>query len=79
VRLLAFAAVRDVLGAAEMPFELDAPCTASELLEEVCRRYPALAPWRPSVRVAINGTYALADERVAFGDEVALLPPVSGG
>lgn len=79
VVLLAFAGARDVLGAAELTFPIDAPCTAGELLAEVCRRHPALAPWRGAIRVAVNGTYAAADDPVAFGDEVALIPPVAGG
>jgi molybdopterin converting factor small subunit len=79
VRLLAFAGARDVLGTGELILPLTAPCSAAELLDEVCRRYPALDPWRRSIRVAINGTYATADDRIASGDEVALIPPVAGG
>jgi molybdopterin synthase sulfur carrier subunit len=79
VRLLAFAGARDVLGAAELTLPLAAPCTAAELLAEVCRVYPALAPWRASIRVAVNGTYAEPGDRVTWGDEVALIPPVAGG
>jgi|HubBroStandDraft_2_1064218.scaffolds.fasta_scaffold1294230_1 molybdopterin synthase sulfur carrier subunit len=79
VRLLAFAGARDVLGTAELTLPLAAPCTAAELLSEVCRLYPALAPWRASIRVAVNGTYAQPDDRVSSGDEVALIPPVAGG
>ncbi len=79
VKLLAFAGARDVLGAAEIAFPLAAPCTAAELLAEVCRRYPALAPWRGALRVAVNGAYAAAGDPVAAGDEVALIPPVAGG
>ncbi len=79
VRLLAFAGARDVLGVPEIDLPISAPCSAAELLAEVCRRYPALQPWRASLRIAVNGTYAQADDPVAFGDEVALIPPVAGG
>jgi molybdopterin synthase catalytic subunit/molybdopterin synthase sulfur carrier subunit len=79
VKLLAFAGARDVLGAGELRFALSAPCTAAELLEEICQRHPALIPWRSSLRVAVNGTYAAAGDPVEFGDEVALIPPVAGG
>ncbi len=77
--MLAFAGAKDVLGTGELAFDLDAPCTAAELLAEVCRRYPRLEPYRASIRVAVNGTYALASDPVNFGDEVALIPPVAGG
>jgi molybdopterin synthase sulfur carrier subunit len=79
VKVLAFAGARDVIGAAELAFPLAAPCTAGELLAEVCRRFPALEPWRGAIRVAVNGTYANDEEPVGFGDEVALIPPVAGG
>lgn len=79
VRVLAFAGARDVLGAAEVEFPLPAPCTAAELLQHVCARYPALGPYRASIRVAVNGTYAAPGDPVASGDEVALIPPVAGG
>jgi len=79
VRMLAFAGARDVLGAGEIEFILEAPCTAAELLTDVCRRYPALLPYRGSIRIAVNGTYASAEDPVTYGDEVALIPPVAGG
>ena len=79
VRMLAFAGARDVLGAGELTLPLGAPCTAGELLMDVCRRYPALAPYQRSIRVAVNGVYAAAEDPVTFGDEVALIPPVAGG
>jgi sulfur-carrier protein len=79
VKMLAFAGARDVLGAAELTFPIDGPCTAGDLLAEVCRRFPALSPYRGSIRVAVNGCYAVPTDPVVFGDEVALIPPVAGG
>ena len=79
VKLLAFAGARDIVGAGEIAFPLAAPCTAAELLAAVCARWPALEPYRRSIRVAVNGTYAAREDRVAPGDEVALIPPVAGG
>jgi sulfur-carrier protein len=79
VRMLTFGGARDVVGAGEVELALAAPCTAAELLAEVCVRYPALGPYRRSLRVAVNGVYAADGDPVAFGDEVALIPPVAGG
>ncbi len=79
VRVLAFAGARDVLGAGELDFQLPGPCTAAELLDEVCARYPGLVPYRRSIRVAVNGSYAAPGDPVRGGDEVALIPPVAGG
>jgi molybdopterin converting factor subunit 1 len=79
VRMLAFAGARDVIGVGEMELALALPCTAGELLDEVCVRFPGLAPYRRSIRVAVNGSYADATDPVRSGDEVALIPPVAGG
>jgi molybdopterin synthase catalytic subunit/molybdopterin synthase sulfur carrier subunit len=79
IRLLAFAGARDVVGAAEVAFELDAPCTAAELLDRLCARFPGLAPHRRALRLAVNGTYAAWTDEVRAGDEVAIIPPVAGG
>lgn len=79
VRVLAFAGARDVLGDAEVALPLPGPCTAAELLEYVCSRYPALVPYKGSLRVAVNGVYATPQDPVRSGDEVALIPPVAGG
>jgi sulfur-carrier protein len=79
VRMLAFAGARDVLGAGEIELALSAPCTAAELLAQVCASYPALLPYKGSLRVAVNGVYAEARDPVRSGDEVALIPPVAGG
>jgi sulfur-carrier protein len=79
VKMLAFAGARDLIGDGETALALEAPCTAAELLAEVCRRYPALEPYRRSIRVAVNGVYAAPSDPVTYGDEVALIPPVAGG
>jgi molybdopterin converting factor subunit 1 len=80
VKVLAFAGARDVLGAAEIDLVLaTASATAGQVMEELCRRHPALAPWRRALRVAVNGSYAGDADPVRDGDEVALIPPVAGG
>jgi molybdopterin converting factor subunit 1 len=79
VRLLLFAGARDVVGASEVELPLDAPCTAAELWPRLLDAHPGLAPWRASIRLAINGSYAGPADAVSPGDEVALIPPVAGG
>ena len=80
VRVLAFAGARDVIGAAELEHRLDEPsCTAGELMDALCARFPKLSAHRGCIRLAINGTYADDDQPVVQGDEVALIPPVAGG
>ena len=79
VKMLAFAGARDVIGTGEMELPLGGPCTAAELLDALCVRFPGLVPYRGSLRIAVNGVYASATDPVRSGDEVALIPPVAGG
>ena len=77
--MLAFGGAREIIGASEIDLTLSQPCSAGELLERVCERFPALIPYKRSLRIAVNGTYADLAHPVASGDEVALIPPVAGG
>jgi molybdopterin converting factor subunit 1 len=80
VRVLYFAGARDVVGVREEPLEIDANgCTVAELSSAIYAKYPALAPHARSLRIAVNGEYAKDTDRVAPGDEVAMIPPVAGG
>jgi molybdopterin synthase catalytic subunit/molybdopterin synthase sulfur carrier subunit len=83
VKVLAFAGARDVIGASEIEVDIGAAegseFTVETLMDLLCERYPAMVPFRPIVRMAVNGSYAEAGQRVAPGDEVALIPPVAGG
>ncbi len=74
-----FAAAREAVGAAEAIVELPDGATAGELKLALVEQYPRLAPLAASSLVAVNAEYAPASTRVAAGDEVALIPPVSGG
>lgn len=49
------------------------------LLDQLCAEFPALANARASVAVAVNREYVNPDYVLSAGDEVALIPPVSGG
>lgn len=78
MRVLLFAGLAEAAGhpAVELP-DAGAPSTVAELEARLRAQLPALAG-RP-FRTAVNRRYATADERVAPGDEIALIPPVSGG
>jgi MoaE-MoaD fusion protein len=79
VRVRLFAIQRELAGTREHPLELADGATVEDAWEALVAAYPALAPGRPSVRFARNGAYADAATRLADGDEVAMIPPVSGG
>jgi molybdopterin converting factor subunit 1 len=79
VRVLAFAAVRELLGMREMSLSLAAGATAGDVLEALCTRWPGLRPYTGALRLAVNGDYVSREHVLRAGDEVAVLPPVAGG
>lgn len=79
VTLLAFGILRDRLGSSTGPLELPAGSTVRDLLDRCRGLVPEnAAPWA-SIAVAVNQEYVQTSHPLADGDEVALLPPVSGG
>jgi molybdopterin converting factor subunit 1 len=79
VRIRLFAIQRELVGAREVPIELDPDATVEDAWAAMVARHPVLAPGRPSVRFARNGDYAEPGTVLNDGDEVAFIPPVSGG
>ena len=74
-----FASLAESAGTRRIDLPLDGATTAGCLTSAVVERYPALAAMRDSVIVAVNAEYVSADFPIRPGDEVALIPPVSGG
>ena len=74
-----FALYRERAGASEQTFELPRDATVSDLLKAIRQRYPHLAPPHVDIVAAVNAEYADKDTVLSEGDEVALIPPVSGG
>jgi molybdopterin synthase catalytic subunit len=79
IRVRLFAIQRELAGAREVRIELPEGAVVEDAWSAVASRFPVLAPGRPSVRFARNGDYADASTALADGDEVAFIPPVSGG
>jgi MoaE-MoaD fusion protein len=79
VRVRLFAVQRELAGEREVPLELEVGATVESAWEALVARHPVLAPGRASVRFARNGEYVDGREPLAEGDEVACIPPVSGG
>lgn len=79
VRVLLFGPEADALGRREAPVEVPEPVTCARLKDALRRAHPALAPYLPAGRVAVNASFASPETRIAPGDEVALIGLVSGG
>ena len=74
-----FARLREIAGTGELILDLAAPATIRAVWAVLASRYDELAPYAASVSAARNLEYARMDTAVSDGDEIAFLPPVSGG
>ena len=79
VRVRLFAMQREAAGTRELAVELAEGASLEDAWLAAVAAVPALAPGRASLRFAVNGAYAEPSSRLADGDEVAAIPPVSGG
>ena len=80
VRIRLFAQLRELMGG-DLTAEVGGDrVTVAELHRHIERAHPALAPYLPTLAVAINQEYCLdASAEIGPGDEVALIQPISGG
>ena len=74
-----FARLRDLVGAGELARDAPAGATVRTVWDALVIEYPAIAPNADSMSCAVNADYARMSSAVHDGDEVAFLPPVSGG
>lgn len=74
-----FALHRDIVGASKIVREVPQGTTLGQLWTRLCEEYPALAPATRSLMFARNQEYAAPGMELHDGDEVAFIPPVSGG
>jgi MoaE-MoaD fusion protein len=79
VRVLFFGLLKDLVGQTSEAIVLREGATLADVLSLYERRVPALKPLLPSVALSVNQEYAGPEARLHANDEVALLPPVSGG
>ena len=74
-----FAQVREIAGADELTRPAEGVATVRDVWAALVADWPALGPYAPSLSCAVNAQYARMTTAVHEGDEVAFLPPVSGG
>jgi molybdopterin converting factor subunit 1 len=79
MRVLLFAQLKDHTGLSEFELALPGPTTMDDLWRLLITTHPRLEPYRASTRLARNGEYADKNTSFLDTDEVALIPPVSGG
>ncbi len=74
-----FAMIREIVGAPRQRRELADSATAGDLFDALVHDHPRLERLRPVTMLMVNHEYVAAEHRLQSGDEVALIPPVSGG
>lgn len=79
VRVRFFASVRERLRREQAEVELSDGASVADLWGALCRSYPTLTEVGASMSFAVNQEYVARDHPLADRDEVAVIPPVSGG
>jgi molybdopterin synthase catalytic subunit len=79
IQLRHFAIVRETIGRSAEIRKFERAPTAADVFAELAVEHPPLAGFRSSILVMVNQEYATPETRLKDGDEVAFIPPVSGG
>ncbi len=79
VTIRLFARLRDLAGSGELVREVASPATVQSIWNELVSEMPGLSDYERTMSVAVNADYSRMSAPVGDGDEVAFLPPVSGG
>ncbi|MCK5559959.1 MAG: molybdopterin converting factor subunit 1 [Thermoplasmata archaeon] len=79
VKVLYFASIRETAGISEETIELQTRAQLSTLKEHLTYLHPSLKDHWESTILSVNKKYKNSDIELKDGDEVAILPPISGG
>ncbi len=79
VSIKLFAIVRDRAGVADLTLDLPAGATIAFAADLLAKKYPAIETFLPRCAFALNLEYTSISELLKDGDELAVIPPVSGG
>src|ERR1700737_550718 len=79
VRILFFGVLKDLAGQTTDSVSLPGGATLREVFSHYEQRMPSLSSLKASIAMSVNQEYASLETKLKDGDEIALLPPVSGG
>ena len=74
-----FAGYKEAIGVEQVDIGLEEGADVSSLIEVIKEKHPKLGELTETLVISVNWEYATYDTKLKDGDEVALLPPVSGG
>lgn len=79
IKIKVFASLRDITGTGNLEINLPEGSTTETLVSELMRQFPGLLPFKGVFRIAVNQEYSAETLLLHDRDEVALIPPTSGG
>ncbi len=79
VQVRLFSVAKEMAGMSSTTMELPSGARADDVLKSLSGSNARFADWGGSIRLAVNHEYVPADHLLQDGDEVAVIPPVSGG
>ncbi len=79
IRLKLFSLAKDLAGFDEKSLELPSDSPSEAVFTFLAKQNPQFQRWKSSMRIAVNMNYVDGSHRLQEGDEVAVIPPVSGG
>ena len=79
VEVLLFASCSDIVGSRKLDLEIAQDASVQGLVDNLLATYPRLSGIEKSMMISVNQEYVTRDQSIKDGDEVALIPPVSGG
>lgn len=79
IKVKLFAIYQETYGQDQLDWEFSTPAKVSDVLERILQEYPALQRWRSITRFGVNLQFVTENTPLQDGDEVVLIPPVSGG
>jgi sulfur-carrier protein len=79
IRVLMFASLAREVGRGELELDLSDNATVGQAIAALCGDYPPISRYESRLATAVNLDYVGPDHRLHDGDELAVIPPVSGG
>lgn len=79
IKVLFFASCRDLIGTGERAMTLPDGATVTDLISKLAMEQVRFTDMAPSLMVSVNQAYVERDAELQDGDEIAFIPPVSGG
>lgn len=78
MNVLCFGIAKDIIGTASLEIAAEAPTTVEDLKKYLVQTYPKFKEFT-TFKVAVNQAFADGEQSISPSDEIAIIPPVSGG